>query len=185
MFRPRASSLIYLAARCASIVLLLSIGAIAASRVVSVPADDSRSGLTDDRRSPTVITYSKGQTLVISGLTGSRTRTLAIVFQDSCKYCERSMPFYRTLSGKRAELRYRLVVLAARPSIESTQFFEAQQVAVDQAIRVPLTDLKVPGTPTLILMDDRLRILEMWVGQLRPEQETTVLASLEGAGGVP
>ena len=45
-------------------------------------------------------------------------------------------------------------------------------------VHVDFSKIKVPGTPTLLLVDDQGKVLDVWVGKLDESREKQVLASL-------
>lgn len=107
--------------------------------------------------------------------------TLLMVVRENCHFCQDSLPFYRQLSDARARhpnpaLR---VVAASTDSHDAlSAYLQLKGVRVDQVSTIESGTLKVPGTPTLLLVDQAGRILNIWRGKLPDRQEKEVLRTL-------
>ena len=104
-------------------------------------------------------------------------RTAVLFFRTSCGFCSKSMPFYKRLhDALEASLDgARLVVVGSEAVGEISSYFKAQGISLDSVISTPAADPKVPGTPTLVFVDSRGTVENVWVGLLTAEQEDAVL----------
>jgi|SRR5882724_7249490 len=111
----------------------------------------------------------------------SHSKTLILAIREGCVYCKNSVPFYKRLSDLREKSQMRAAFLAVMPDSRETgsQFLTANNIGVDGMYSLPLSDIKVSGTPTLLLLDNQGRIEKAWVGQLPAAQENAVLAALK------
>jgi peroxiredoxin len=110
-------------------------------------------------------------------------RTLILFLKTTCQFCSKSTPFYKEL-GQLARNRsgqIRLVAMGPDAEADLRAFLEAHGVAIDTVVSVSLTRTRVPGTPTLVLIDDRGVVLNQWVGLLAPEQQEQVISTLSRA----
>jgi hypothetical protein len=124
--------------------------------------------------------YQVGDLLQIPGLhVGKASQTLVLVVSPSCHFCEASMPFYKSLGQARAASSQVQIIAAGPDEVADTRAnFASHGVVIDDAIRVSLSDLKVTGTPTAILVDRSGTIIELWRGQLDGQGERSVEAAL-------
>lgn len=126
----------------------------------------------------------KGETLkaLQAVLPAGAERTLVAAVAPGCHFCDESLPFYKTLIEKRNEKGSQVKFIAAVPGEEQkapeTTKFTGAGVTPDQMVSVDFTAIKVPGTPTLMLVDDKGKVLDVWVGKLDPSGEKEVLARL-------
>lgn len=109
-------------------------------------------------------------------------RALVMALAPGCHFCNDSMPFYKQLVDKRNESRSPVKVIAAVPGAD-VQAAEQKNltdhgVQADALVNIDFAKIKVPGTPTLILVDKDGKVLDVWVGKLDPSREHEVLARL-------
>jgi len=105
-------------------------------------------------------------------------KTLLLVLQKDCHFCTESAPFYRTLvasiSGKPVKL------LAVLPQEESVgrEYLHSMGVQIEDVRQGSLGSLNVRGTPTVVLINDKGKVIKSWVGKLSTEREKEVLSFL-------
>lgn len=109
-------------------------------------------------------------------------RTLLLVLSPQCGYCTQSMPFYKRLVDERNQKGSNVKVVAAVPSPEARQEEQASLTSAgvkpDALIDVDFSAIKVAGTPTVLLVDNKGEVLDVWVGKLDKKAENKVLATL-------
>jgi thiol-disulfide isomerase/thioredoxin len=109
----------------------------------------------------------------------SHKATLVIALRSGCPYCEASMGFYGRIADewKRQTLRaYPLVLYpdpakGVRPEIRD----------MGRLTSMDYEKIGVVGTPTVLLVDSRGRVLRKWIGQLSPSEEAGLLATVRGS----
>jgi thioredoxin-related protein len=126
----------------------------------------------------------KGETLkaLQAVLPAGTERALVVAVAPGCHYCDESLPFYKQLIEQRNQQGSPVKFIAAVPGEEekgpeSTKFAGAG-VTPDQMVSVDFKAIKVPGTPTLMLVDNQGKILGVWIGKLDADGEKDVLALL-------
>ena len=62
---------------------------------------------------------------------------------------------------------------------EGRKYLEGQGVQVDDVKQATLNSIGVIGTPTLLLVDGKGTVAQVWEGKLKPDQEGGVLAVLK------
>lgn len=109
-------------------------------------------------------------------------RALVVAVQPGCHYCNDSMPFYKRLLDERNQKSSQVKFIAAVPSdeakAEESQKFATVGAQPDGMVKLDFNAVKVPGTPTLLLVDNNGKVLNVWVGRLEPDMEKEVLAEL-------
>ena len=116
----------------------------------------------------------------IPGLKGDPGRaTLALFFSPSCRYCAENMPFYRrlteTIEANRLPVRF---VLVTSSSSQATQDYLAREKLERLPVFAGHLDAKVPGTPSLVLVDATGHVRDAWYGFLNEKNQATVLTRL-------
>ena len=103
-------------------------------------------------------------------------RTLLVVLQRPCRYCDDSMPFYRRLDARapgRNDVRIAVVAPPRNRGIGdylASEGFEPDAVVFADPERFPAS-----GTPTLMVVDGDGSLTYSWVGLLDAGQEAEVL----------
>lgn len=110
----------------------------------------------------------------------SHEQTLVVAVKKGCIYCERSYPLYRRLGGLEHDDHLKPHILMVMPddpasgaAMLSTQGISSQSVA-----GIPLNNIKVSGTPTLLLVGADGRLLQSWVGELDAPKADALVAQL-------
>lgn len=109
-------------------------------------------------------------------------KTLVVAISPTCHYCNESMPFYQRLITERDRKGSTVKVVGAVPGPEAKEA-EAQHLAsagvnLDGLSPIDFNDIKIPGTPTLLLVDGGGKVEKVWVGKLNEKSEKEVLAAL-------
>jgi hypothetical protein len=128
-----------------------------------------------------------GSSLTLANLDWSQAdQTLIMAMSTSCHYCSDSGGFYRRLADLVATRpAIRLLAVLPEPVEESQRYLDQLGVKVAAIRRVPLSNLSVSATPTLILADKSGLVNAVWVGRLSPTQEQEVVESLMGRPASP
>lgn len=112
-----------------------------------------------------------------------RGHTVVLALRTSCEYCTRSIPFYRDIVDTyRLSDTVHIAAVFPEDAAVASAYLRIQQLHVRVVPEQPLADIKVAGTPTVLILDPQGRILKAWVGLLLPESEVEVktqLASLD------
>jgi peroxiredoxin len=111
-------------------------------------------------------------------------RTLIMVGRADCRFCGESVPFYRHLSAKFRDsrpTRLQLVLVTTDPVDVTKEYVKRNELSFDRIVNVSApqrSQLKIPGTPTLYLVDRSGRIQKDWIGRLDNAGEQDVQSAL-------
>nr|MDP9122625.1 hypothetical protein [Acidobacteriota bacterium] len=109
-------------------------------------------------------------------------RALVLVVQPGCHFCTESLPFYKRLLDQRNQRGSGVKVIAAVPQAADAaaeeKSFAAAGAHPDAFSPLDFQSAKVPGTPTLMLVDRAGKVLDVWVGKLDGGREDEVLKKL-------
>jgi len=112
----------------------------------------------------------------------THSRTLILVLDKDCVYCERSAGFYKRLLDVQPKEAVSTQLVAALPNDnwESKQYLRKEGLErLPYVSNVKLNQLKITALPTLILVDRMGAVLESWSGQLDSEREEQVLEAIK------
>ena len=118
-----------------------------------------------------------GQQLNLANWSASG-NTLVLGLSTTCHFCSESAGFYRELVQKCAEQHVRTVAVLPQSLVEAKAYLQGEGVVVNEVREMPLSDIKVAGTPTLMLVDANRVVKAVWIGKLSPDDEKGVYAKL-------
>jgi hypothetical protein len=107
--------------------------------------------------------------------------TLVLALSTHCRFCEASLPFYQKLAvfKNSAPTRVRLATVMSEPKEEIEAYLKKNGIAADSVFSMPMSQIGVKGTPTLLLLDGHNKLIESWIGQLNSQAESEVIGSLQ------
>jgi hypothetical protein len=112
---------------------------------------------------------------------GTAKPSAVVVVSNTCHFCVESADFYRRLASleKGAGGRFQALFLGMHGTEDAERFVTTQRLSPTQARPTPSdVQARVPGTPTLLLVDARGRVTQSWVGKLTQSQEEDVIAAV-------
>ncbi len=121
----------------------------------------------------------QGATLNLASLTTAPAKRNLIMFvSETCPFCEKEMPFYRSLRGK-LPIDASLIAVFPMNQRAPTRFLAMHSVKVDHVVSSDsLIGIGVTRTPTLLLVDDHGRVKRAWVGAQSDAEHRDILASV-------
>lgn len=124
-------------------------------------------------------TISPGTKLSLPRVDWSKTeQTVVLVLSESCRYCTESAPFYRRLVASSAGTN---PVIAVFPQDVATgrNYLNGLGISVNEIKQVSPESIGTRATPTIVLVNSRGVVEDVWVGKLPPQKEEAVLARLQ------
>lgn len=121
-----------------------------------------------------------GKPLKLRGLKLSH-RNLVIAISTNCAYCRESLPFYRRASQLRSRgpRPFEIVVVSSGSTVELGDYLKVNSVVADAILSIPLRDLSVSGTPTLLATNEKGVVVGAFIGLLPATREEAVLNTLQ------
>jgi hypothetical protein len=109
-------------------------------------------------------------------------KALVVAVSPTCHFCNDSLPFYKRLVDERNQKSSQVKFIAAVPNegakAEEAKKFADAGIQPDGVVPIDFASIKVPGTPTLLLVDNTGKVLDVWVGKLNESGEKDVLEVL-------
>jgi hypothetical protein len=106
------------------------------------------------------------------------TKTVLLYTNSNCQFCQASIPFYKRLIARRDERRSRvpIVAIAKQPQQVLDDYLRLNGVQVDKAIELKdLSKFSMNSTPTLLVVDSKGVILDIWIGLIPSGDEEKAL----------
>lgn len=108
---------------------------------------------------------------------GKNGRTLILAISTGCHFCTDSAPFFKRIEKERPR-DVKLVAVLPQAVEEARKYLDGEGVHVDDVRQASPQSIGVAGTPTLLLVDARGRVSDVWRGKLQPNDEEKVIATL-------
>lgn len=105
---------------------------------------------------------------------GSQTLVLAV--SATCRFCSESAPFYKTLASNKGDTR--IVAVLPQSIEEGKKYLDKLGVTVDDVKQLPLDQIGVSGTPSVLLVNNSGVVKNLWLGKLPADKEQVVLDAL-------
>lgn len=107
-------------------------------------------------------------------------QTLVVAVRQGCIYCERSYPLYQRLDSLEHSNSLKAHVLVVMPDdpASGAALLKSKGITSQSIPNTLLSDLKVSGTPTLLLVDANGRLLQSWIGELDSSKAEAMVAQL-------
>jgi rhodanese-related sulfurtransferase/thioredoxin-related protein len=123
-----------------------------------------------------------GKTLMIEGVDFSKfNQTLLLALDKDCRFCAQEAPFYRQIANSARAKGVRVVVAFQHDPQEGRKYLSDHQIDLSETVRLRFKNLKLTGTPTLLLLDSRGSQIGKWEGDL-PEPVHEYILGILGRG---
>jgi thioredoxin-related protein len=121
-----------------------------------------------------------GRWVFLEGMDWSKSdQTLVMFLSTTCSYCKKSEVFYRQLTSEPIDhKKVRLIAVFPQPSKDGKEYLDRTGIRVDDVRQRVANDLKVKGTPTLVLVNRDGIAMNEWEGLLTATQEAEVMTHL-------
>lgn len=107
-------------------------------------------------------------------------QALLVALSPDCHYCTESMPFYSRLLRETKERPTPLIALvsSAGERVREVAIAASAGVAFDDVVVADFPRARLVATPTVVHVDRRGKVLDVWRGQLTPDAEREVHRAL-------
>ena len=102
--------------------------------------------------------------------------TLVLWLHSKCRYCEESIDFYKRIAGGSAKPR--LILMGRESTRVLADYASRHKLNVDHVMHVVRNDVRLTGTPTLVLVDASGVVRRVWMGRLSLREELSVLETV-------
>lgn len=104
--------------------------------------------------------------------------TLVFALSVGCRFCAESAPFYKALLGNHESGDWQAVALFPQELSAAKKYMKGHDYDIPEVRQVDLNRIGVNGTPTLLLVDSKGRLEQLWIGELTPVDEADVALHL-------
>jgi hypothetical protein len=105
-------------------------------------------------------------------------RTMIFALQPNCGPTEDTLPLVRDILASILDSRIHAVLLSPHTLTEARAMAADYHLAFSDVRQQPFASLKIPGSPTLLLVDNRGRLVQAWVGALSRSAEDDIFGRL-------
>jgi hypothetical protein len=120
-----------------------------------------------------------GTKLDLSGEDWSKQpKTLVLALQTTCHFCNESASFYKRIIDEVQAKNIKLIAVLPTGVEESKAHLDELGLNGIEIKSMPLDSIRVGGTPTLILTNDKGEVTDFWVGKLAPDKEAELINKL-------
>jgi len=126
--------------------------------------------------------FAEGKTLAeVPNLNeGKYEKSVILILNTDCKYCNASMDFYKKLANTKYNAESgQLAALFSQPKEIVDKYVKDKNFPIRTIPGANFEKLKVGLTPTVVVIDKKRQIIKSWFGQLKTEQEQEVIGNLE------
>lgn len=102
-------------------------------------------------------------------------QTLIIAINVECSYCNESLHFYHHLAGINDHSNTQIILTFQNSITEIERYMKENQIDLDTATGVSFSSLKIDTTPTIILVDNKGKVINFWIGKLSPSEEEQIV----------
>lgn len=124
----------------------------------------------------------KGMTLAkIPGIDYAENENiLFLALNTQCKYCTRSIPFYKKIleASKNSISKVKVIALFSDKKDEVEHYLHSQELSIAAISEINFDQLKIEHTPSLILVDSKGVVLSLWTGKPSEASEAKIFNSL-------
>ncbi len=106
-------------------------------------------------------------------------KNVLLVLQKNCHFCAESADFYKQLIEQTKHQDVNIVAVLPQEKDESAKYLNDLGIVGLEIKQSQLDSLLIAGTPTVIVANAKGEITNVWLGKLRPEEESQVLAKLK------
>jgi len=107
----------------------------------------------------------KGERLSVPNVDWNQNKkTLVFFLMKDCKYCETSTPLYRQLIEDASKQNVQVLAILPNPVEAGRKYVEFLQLQIENVQAGSLGSYKIPGTPSVLLVDNQGTVKSAWIG---------------------
>jgi hypothetical protein len=107
--------------------------------------------------------------------------TIVLALREGCHFCESSMPLYKQLvAAAQSAKGKRVVAVLPEAADKGRSYLHSLGVDISDVYSLPLGQIQVTGTPTLLLLSESGIVKRAWYGQQPAEQNARIVRDILG-----
>lgn len=99
---------------------------------------------------------------------------LLVALQTDCHFCEESMPFYKSINERSNSLNAHLLFIFPESAAAGRVVLSEHGVVARDVRQMDFANLKIAGTPTVLLLSADGHVNDLWVGKLSEARQEQV-----------
>ena len=107
-------------------------------------------------------------------------KTLVFFLMEKCAYCESSAPFYRQLIEDAAKYNVKSLAILPLPVEQGRKYVQSLKLPIENVQTGSLRSYQIPGTPTVVFVDNHGTVRSVWIGAAPPDREKQMQEELNG-----
>lgn len=116
-----------------------------------------------------------GERIALKGVNWGH-RNLVLALSSACHFCSESAPFYKRLARQiQQQSDVQIMAILPQPVEAGRAYLDGLGISIDDIRQVRFSDVPIPGTPTLLLVNPKGEVEKAWIGKLTPDVESEVL----------
>jgi hypothetical protein len=126
-------------------------------------------------------TYSPGEVIADSNELGFANAHLTLIMAtaSTCHFCTESMDYYGRLTGVARQHHVRILAVTPEEPAENRRYLAVHGITPDTVTSAISNQIRINGTPALILVRTDGRVVKSWLGKLNPSAENEILGLVE------
>ena len=121
----------------------------------------------------------KGTHFSLSSVTTAPAKVnLVLGISTVCHFCEQNVGFYQQLSTLEAPGKLAFYTVFPQSATDAAAFLNQKAIHPNGVVSSPLSQYKITGTPTLLLVDASGKVQEAWVGALDASRQAEVVKTI-------
>jgi rhodanese-related sulfurtransferase/thioredoxin-related protein len=110
---------------------------------------------------------SDGKAFTIEGVDFSvSNQTLLLALDKDCRFCAQEVPFYQQIANSARAKGVKVIVAFQHDPQEGRKYLSDHQIDLSETMRLRFQNLKLAGTPTLVLLNSHGSQIGKWEGEL-------------------
>jgi thioredoxin-related protein len=105
-------------------------------------------------------------------------KNVLLMLQRGCKFCSQSAEFYKTLVQKTQGKNVKIIAVLPQKKEEAEEYLTSLGISGIETREAQIETFQVGGTPTLVIVNDKGEISNVWVGKLQTNEENEVIYKL-------
>jgi len=120
------------------------------------------------------------QKLALTSITPTPAKLNVVLgISTECPFCEKNVGFYKKLSGLEKPGRMAFYTIFPQAKNEAESYLEKKGIHPTGVISSSLAKYQIKGTPTLVLVNDKGKVVHSWVGTLDSSKQAEVVRQIQ------